>query len=110
MFESTKNRLRRDGGQLAADVHDTTDNDWDDEDRSGDYDELDTHQGISEAQPGDYAAERMHERHGKLMDTLKDERDRQAENRWQMAKDEDYVDGLQWEPEDAQALMDRGQA
>lgn len=66
--------------------------------------------GAKEALPGDQAAEQMYERHDRLMGHLKDERDRQAENRYQMAKDEDYFDGLQWEPEDAQALMDRGQA
>lgn len=63
-----------------------------------------------ETEPGDPAAERMHERHSMLMDCLHDERDRQAENRWQMARDEDYYDGLQWEPEDAIALLERGQA
>ncbi len=63
-----------------------------------------------EAQEGDPVAERMHERHDKLMECLRDERDRQAENRWQMARDEDYRDGLQWEPEDAQTMMERGQA
>ena len=37
------------------------------------------------------------------------ERDRQAENRLQMAIDADFYDGLQWDPEDAQVLRDRGQ-
>lgn len=67
-------------------------------------------QGIKSAEPGSEAADLMNERHSKLMECLADERDRQAENRLQMAKDEDYYDGLQWEPEDAQLLMDRGQA
>ncbi len=67
-------------------------------------------QSQAEASPGSDAAERLLERHDQLMGYLKDERDRQAENRFQMAKDEDYFDGLQWEPEDAQVLMDRGQA
>lgn len=66
--------------------------------------------GAAEAEPGDRAAEQMHERHESLMLTLKDERDRQAENRYQMAMDEDYYDGLQWTAEDAEALMQRGQA
>ena len=38
------------------------------------------------------------------------ERDRQAANRYQMALDEDYYDGLQWTEEDAQELLTRGQA
>lgn len=38
------------------------------------------------------------------------ESQRQAANRFQMALDEDYYDSLQWSDEDAQVLMDRGQA
>lgn len=34
----------------------------------------------------------------------------QAANRFQMALDEDYYDGLQWTTDDAQVLMERGQA
>ncbi len=37
------------------------------------------------------------------------ERDRQAANRLEMALDADYYDGLQWDPEDAAVLRDRGQ-
>lgn len=36
--------------------------------------------------------------------------DRQGTNRYQMALDEDYYDGLQWDEEDAKVLIDRGQA
>lgn len=35
---------------------------------------------------------------------------RQAANRFQMALDEDYYDGLQWSDEDARAVQERGQA
>lgn len=38
------------------------------------------------------------------------ESQRQAANRFQMALDEDYYDSLQWSEEDAQVLIDRGQA
>jgi len=38
------------------------------------------------------------------------ESQRQAANRFQMALDEDYYDSLQWDEEDAQVLIDRGQA
>lgn len=38
------------------------------------------------------------------------EMQRQASNRFQMALDEDFYDGLQWDEDDAQVLMDRGQA
>jgi hypothetical protein len=49
-------------------------------------------------------------RHGTLMGLLKYESERQAEERVQMQIDEDYYDHLQWRPEDAQVLMERGQA
>jgi hypothetical protein len=48
--------------------------------------------------------------HGRLMDWYLQERDKQAENRYQAAIDEDFYDGLQWSDEDAQELMARGQA
>lgn len=48
--------------------------------------------------------------HNKLMNWYYQERDKQAENRYQMAVDEDFYDGLQWSDEDAAALMERGQA
>lgn len=38
------------------------------------------------------------------------ESQRQAANRFQMALDEDYYDSMQWSDEDAQVLVDRGQA
>jgi len=37
------------------------------------------------------------------------ERDRQATNRLEMAIDADFYDGLQWDPEDAAIVADRGQ-
>lgn len=37
------------------------------------------------------------------------ERDKQASNRLEMALDADFYDSIQWDPEDAQALRDRGQ-
>ena len=36
--------------------------------------------------------------------------DRQAYNRFQMAMDEDYYDALQWSQDEAETLLDRGQA
>lgn len=41
---------------------------------------------------------------------MRSERDRQAENRMQMAIDHDFFDGLQWSEEDAAAVTERGQA
>lgn len=52
----------------------------------------------------------MGDRHRFLMDCLADEKERQAEERFQMAVDEDYQDHLQWTAEDAQDLINRGQA
>jgi len=49
-------------------------------------------------------------RHATLMTALRDERDLQGEERIQMAIDNDYYDHLQWREEEAQVLMDRGQA
>jgi hypothetical protein len=46
----------------------------------------------------------------KLKEWLAQERDRQAENRYQMALDEDFYDGLQWSEEDARIVEERGQA
>lgn len=48
--------------------------------------------------------------HGKLMSWFSQESERQALNRYQMAIDEDFYDSLQWNEEEAQVLMDRGQA
>lgn len=45
----------------------------------------------------------------KLLEWYYLERDRQAENRLEMAMDHDFYDGIQWAPEDAAALRDRGQ-
>jgi hypothetical protein len=60
--------------------------------------------------PQDAESDELKGRHGVLMDLLRDERDLQAEERLQMAIDHDFFDGLQWTPEDAQILLDRGQA
>lgn len=48
--------------------------------------------------------------HAQLMDCLDDEGERQAEERYQMAIDEDYNDHQHWRPEDAAVLQERGQA
>lgn len=48
--------------------------------------------------------------HARLMSYYRQELDRQAENRFQMAIDEDYYDNIQWSEEEANALKDRGQA
>lgn len=45
----------------------------------------------------------------KLLEWFYYERERQALNRLEMAMDADFYDNLQWDPEDAQALQDRGQ-
>lgn len=56
------------------------------------------------------ADENTLKRHATLMTALRDERDLQGEERLQMAIDGDYQDHLHWREEDAQTLMDRGQA
>ncbi|WP_200844026.1 portal protein [Pantoea sp. 18069] len=54
--------------------------------------------------------EMVQQRHATLMELLQYEHERQGEERQQMQIDEDYQDHLQWRPEDARELMDRGQA
>ncbi|GHC72682.1 portal protein [Pseudorhodoferax aquiterrae] len=54
--------------------------------------------------------ELVRHRHSTLMSLLEYEAERQAEERLQMQIDEDYYDHLQWRPEDARILMERGQA
>ena len=46
----------------------------------------------------------------KLQEWYQQERERQAANRYQMALDEDFYDGLQWSEEDITELESRGQA
>lgn len=48
--------------------------------------------------------------HRRLLSFYRQELDRQSENRFQMAIDEDYYDNIQWSDNDAQVLRDRGQA
>jgi hypothetical protein len=52
----------------------------------------------------------MQARFRKLQEWFDQEWQRQAANRFQMALDCDYYDGLQWSEEDAQVLMNRNQA
>lgn len=61
-----------------------------------------------DAPKGD-SEEDQRQRHAVLMDCLEDERDRQSEERIQASIDEDMYDHLQWRPEDAAVLIDRGQ-
>lgn len=48
--------------------------------------------------------------HRRLLSYYRQELDRQSENRFQMAVDEDYYDNIQWSEEEASQLKDRGQA
>lgn len=48
--------------------------------------------------------------HLQLLDWFTQENERQAHNRFQMALDQDYKDGLQWTEDDADILSGRGQA
>lgn len=52
----------------------------------------------------------MEKRFTQLKTWLDQELQRQGANRYQMAMDEDYYDSLQWEEQDAQTLIERGQA
>ena len=48
--------------------------------------------------------------HRRLLSYYRQELDRQSENRFQMAIDEDYYDNIQWSEEEAAQLKERGQA
>lgn len=48
--------------------------------------------------------------HRRLLEWYELERQKQAVNRYQMALDQDFYDGLQWSEEDAQEVSERGQA
>jgi hypothetical protein len=48
--------------------------------------------------------------HARLMNWFMQERDKQGPNRYQMAIDEDFYDGLQWTDEEMAELIARGQA
>lgn len=47
--------------------------------------------------------------HKNLMNWYTSERTKQSVNRYQMALDCDFYDGLQWDPDDVEILKDRGQ-
>ena len=47
--------------------------------------------------------------HRNLMNWYTSERTKQSVNRYQMALDQDFYDGLQWDPEDVEVLRERGQ-
>lgn len=54
-------------------------------------------------------SEKMMRIHGRLLSRYETEIDRQAENRADMAIDEDFYDNIQWTEEDAAVLRERGQ-
>ena len=51
----------------------------------------------------------MRELHAKLLTWFYTERDLQADNRAEMEIDAGFYDGMQWQPEDAAVLQERGQ-
>jgi len=65
-------------------------------------------QAVRDANPLD--SEISRKKHRRLLEWYTQERERQAINRFQMALDEDFYDGLQWAEEDAAILRERGQA
>ena len=59
---------------------------------------------------GDLDSDDKQELHRRLLSYYRQELDRQSENRFQMAIDEDYYDNIQWSEEEARTLKERGQA
>lgn len=54
-------------------------------------------------------APEFQEVHRDLMNWYTSERTKQSVNRYQQAIDQDFYDGLQWDPDDVETLKDRGQ-
>lgn len=52
---------------------------------------------------------KMVAQHAQLLNIYEEELDRQSENRVAMATDADFYDNIQWRPEDAETLRERGQ-
>jgi hypothetical protein len=65
--------------------------------------------GKSAAPGSELDSEEARKEHSKIMGWLMLERDKQSTNRHEMALDGDNYDNLQWDPEDAAILKDRGQ-
>lgn len=86
---------------------------WDKEHAAGDsyYRHLEAlSEAAGESRPaGPLDDEKAQAEHRKLMQWYFHERERQADNRLEMALDADFYDGLQWDDDDAQVLKDRGQ-
>lgn len=72
-------------------------------------DRLDVPRGRPDARPADLDSQEANDRHEMLMSYYRQELDRQGENRYQQAIDEDYYDCDQWTVEEAQTLRERGQ-
>ena len=62
------------------------------------------------SQKSDLDGDRGQDLHRRLLSYYRQELDRQSENRFQMAVDEDYYDNIQWSEDEAKQLKDRGQA
>ena len=62
------------------------------------------------SQKSELDSEVTQELHARLMGFYRQELDRQAQNRYEMAIDEDYYDNIQWDDESAAILRQRGQA
>ena len=67
--------------------------------------------GVEPSPPkGDLDSDNKQGLHRRLLSFYRQELDRQSENRFQMAIDEDYYDNIQWSEEEAAQLKERGQA
>lgn len=67
-------------------------------------------ESVRTARPTDLDGEHARKVHRQLLQWYWYERDKQAANRLEMAMDADFYDGLQWDPEDAAVVSERGQA
>jgi hypothetical protein len=66
---------------------------------------------VEPTQPkSDLDSDDKQELHRRLLSYYRQELDRQSENRFQMAIDEDYYDNIQWSEDEAAQLRERGQA
>lgn len=66
--------------------------------------------GWDPGKPHPLEAEPMKKRQRQLLEWYRQEREKQAPNRYQMAVDQDFYDNEQWTEQDIQELAERGQA
>jgi hypothetical protein len=75
------------------------------------YDRIEVEEVVASEEPDDpLDSAKAEELHACLLSYYRQEIDRQSENRYEQAIEEDYYDNIQWTEEEQQELKERGQA